>query len=425
MTGQDFRKLADEKCNQYTVVCWGSGGCFERLFKSINELYCLKYVIDKNPNKWNTEVKPGVKCISPMELKPQEKLLVIICVESDAVCKEIEQELKEKGIYDYIWAIEWITEYLKLKRRKSLEKCLDKDVLTNKSVTDLDRDNLSFVVTGKMDYSGEYTADKSIGSIKTFFPKATIILVTWEGENVEPVKNLCEKIIFLKEPEAKGNYNNEKWTGKHRQNTINKQQLCVNTGLKEVTTQYAIRLRTDFVLENDNFFELYKENVEKYIKRDSNYLIFKDRVLVSQAFMYDPALFEGAYSYMVSDCFAFGLTEDLLKLWDGHEEPDDEMNYFMNGNHGELFNPAVFSTRYNAEQCFFINCVKKSGLNVELPSYYYDQNAKAEKDYYKVLSSNVFVGTEKELGLKSKFNEYDMRCFLGSTDLADLYNMCF
>ena len=86
------------------IVAWGAGDCFTRNYSKIKEFYDIKYVCDSNPNKWNTEIAPGVVCISPDTLKEMKGVVVVIMVDNPVVAQKIANQLQEMGInkHDYV-----------------------------------------------------------------------------------------------------------------------------------------------------------------------------------------------------------------------------------------------------------------------------------------------------------------------------------
>ena len=121
--------------------------------------------------------------------------------------------------------------------------------------------------------------------------------------------------------------------------------------------------------------------------------------------MHNPDVFDNAYSYMLSDCFLFGTTDDLKMLWDGYQAPDEVMNCFSGGFGAGMDNPAEFNHRYNAEQIFLLNAIRKSKLGVHIPSHYAD-NSDEEilSDYEQIIASNIIIGDNTDLGLQSRFD---------------------
>lgn len=193
-------------------------------------------------------------------------------------------------------------------------------------------------------------------------------------------------------------------------------------------TTYAVRLRSDFYLTNDNLLPFYQEWCQILNRYDVGYQIFRNRVLTSNYYTRDPRNDNGGYVYQLSDCFQFGLTEDLLKLWDGHQESFASLNYFKSHPRSKYYNPEGFNHGYTAEQYFFLNVIRKAGLQVQIPEYYMDTSSERFVfESEKLFASNVIVGNYLQLGLQSKFrdlNPDDLR-FYSLSRIAEeyLYNV--
>ena len=264
------------------------------------------------------------------------------------------------------------------------------------------QEELTFVVTGRVTMDGEYNTHRCLESIRRFFPGSKIILSTWKGENVDPIRSMCDEILLhepLLELEIKYFL---KSVPDSRFSNINKQQYCVNAGLKRVTTKYAARIRSDFYFYNRSLLKFFAQAAKMLNKADSQYQIFQRHILVSERYTHDP---RKMYAYQLSDCFQLGLTEDLLRLWDGHAEPEEELDWFERPHQIQWSNPRNQNSRYSMEQCLFLNTVKKAGLDVQLPEWYADcRSDRMIYQYEKVLASNVIVGAHTSIGIRSKFD---------------------
>ena len=291
------------------------------------------------------------------------------------------------------------------------------------------KDDITFVISGKVGLTGSFSTQRCIESVRRFFPTSQVILSTWAGEPVEKLASLCDEVLLLKEPKEKPcKYYCTEDHPAQGVNSINKQQFSVHAGLRRVHTTYAVHLRSDFYLANDNLLPFYQEWCQILNRYDVGYQIFRNRVLTSNYYTRDPRNDNGGYVYQLSDCFQFGLTEDLLKLWDGHQESFASLNYFKSHPRSKYYNPEGFNHRYTAEQYFFLNVIRKAGLQVQIPEYYMDTSSERFVfESEKLFASNVIVGNYLQLGLQSKFrdlNPDDLR-FYSLSRIAEeyLYNV--
>ena len=91
-----------------TVVGWGAGVCFYRNIKAIKEVYDLKYVCDKDPDKWG-QVFEGVACISPKALSEMGNAAVVIMIDNPGTCLQIANEACGMGIEHIDHVEHWLS----------------------------------------------------------------------------------------------------------------------------------------------------------------------------------------------------------------------------------------------------------------------------------------------------------------------------
>ena len=269
------------------------------------------------------------------------------------------------------------------------------------------KDDMTFVVCGKIEHYGEWNTYHGLNSIRRFFPASRIILATWEGENVEHLSGLYDELVLCERPKLPKRNIYTRVSGMKKYNSINDQRYLVSEGFKRVTTKYAVKTRTDFYLINDNILHFYKKWASILDKREEGYQVFDGRVLVSQYFVFEPRMLGGAKAYALSDCFQMGLTRDLKMLWNGERIPDEVMNWFDEHPDSEMENPEQFNHQYIAEQLFFLPLLKKVLPDLPYPRWYFDR----EQDAYtfeseKVLASNVLIGDRRLMGLATKFDSF-------------------
>lgn len=90
------------------IVGWGAGDCFGRNIHNIKTVYDLRWVCDNDPEKWGTEIAPGVKCISPRKLREMEDVLVIVMIDSPAVSFKVANQLLDMGICRFDHVSNWM-----------------------------------------------------------------------------------------------------------------------------------------------------------------------------------------------------------------------------------------------------------------------------------------------------------------------------
>lgn len=284
-----------------------------------------------------------------------------------------------------------------------------------------EKDNLTFVVCGKVLTQGKLRTWDCLASIREYFPTSRIILSTWLGEPVEELVSMYDELVLSDASLYPLEYSS--LLNKNRPNTANIQQISGHAGLSRVKTKWAVKTRTDFILTGDGFFQFYSHWDSVLNVRLPEYSIFKRRVLVPWLFTKNPE--KTSVAYQMSDFFQLGLTEDLLLLWDGHQETKETLNYFADHPNSPYSNPDQYNHLYNVEQGFFLHAVKKR-LSVWMPQWYCDPAAREHLDeIHRVYASNFLTATLFELGLKTRWEAeepiFEPGTFLSFQMLTDWY----
>lgn len=265
------------------------------------------------------------------------------------------------------------------------------------------KEDITFVVCGKIIESGCLSTARCLKSIRRFFPESPIILSTWEQESVNLLKGLYDELVVSKEDKRLLQYPSILDHLK-RPNTVNVQQVTGFAGVSRVKTTWCVKTRTDFLLGGDAFYKLYLHWNAALDRYNPEYRVFKQRILAPWLFTENPE--KNAIAYMLSDFFQFGLTEDLQMLWDGHLESDETLDFFRSYNIEHFNNPEQYNHRYNVEQCFFMNVLRKSCPSVVLPRWYCDSDMLTHLPEIKtVYASNFLFGTFRELRLWTRWTE--------------------
>ena len=207
----------------------------------------------------------------------------------------------------------------------------------------IDSKDISVVVQGAIK---KKEAKKCLNSIRKYLPNAEIILSTWKGSNVN---NLNYDILVENEDPGAIIFCGDIY------NNINRQLLSTQNGLKKVTRQYVLKLRTDFYLAGSDFLNYF----EKFPKRNEKYSLFKHRVII-------PTVYSRLFSeetllpvlFHPSDFYMFGKTEDIKAYFMNTDlAPTEDMaNYDIEYSQ----KPYKLATwRYTPEQYFCWSYVKQ------------------------------------------------------------------
>lgn len=241
---------------------------------------------------------------------------------------------------------------------------------------------------------------KCISSIKMWLPKAKIILSTWENEKINLDFDVLdvEEIIFNKDPGFKTR-------GENINNNVNRQIVSTVNGLKKAKTTYALKFRTDFYFINNSFLN-YFDLLKKY---NYDYKIVNKRILVCMQGTQKTTTKRYSYAYHVSDFCAFGLTEDLINLYDVPLVTNEEFDYFLHNEN----KPTWRINKYSPEQHIVINFLKKNNKNIECDYYcHVNENIKSESDNY--LINNFYPICLSKYGIKP------MKYYLATSYRIDL-----
>lgn len=102
------------------VVLWGCGYSFFNNLSKVEQYCKVRYVCDNDSKKWNTEILPGIRCISPEQLSNKDNTFVVIMLEDGAVGFDIVHQLQTLGIKYFDIVKNWLKYANKLNWR-SLE----------------------------------------------------------------------------------------------------------------------------------------------------------------------------------------------------------------------------------------------------------------------------------------------------------------
>lgn len=162
--------------------------------------------------------------------------------------------------------------------------------------------DLSIVFQGQVNHhsSNFYS---NVLKTKAIFPSAEYILSTWKGAD-EEYFYLFDIVILNEDPgitaiDPLG----------IKDNNILRQLVSTYNGLLSATKTYAIKIRTDFFIDGDNFIKKW-ESAARY---KNEYSLFSDRILTLTLGTNDPE--KSIPLFHCSDFFNFGMREDLLKYW--------------------------------------------------------------------------------------------------------------
>jgi len=236
---------------------------------------------------------------------------------------------------------------------------------------------------------------KSILSIKKYLPGAKIILSTWKGQSLDGLE--FDDLIESKDPGFNIRQYKNDGTPKHYNN--NRQIVSTLAVLKKVTTKYAVKLRSDNYLCGNDFVELQSA----FTERCSEFKFLTERVVVCNTFTRKYAKGQRV-AFHLSDFFYFGLTSDLLSIWDIPLIPD----YTPTDKHP--YNLASPNYLIDCTQLFWLSTLAKFNDEIHL-SHLLDNTTPKIHQSNICFANNLIVASAKELGLNlgDKFTNKKVR----------------
>ncbi|GAD80544.1 WavE lipopolysaccharide synthesis family protein [Vibrio ezurae] len=248
----------------------------------------------------------------------------------------------------------------------------------------------------------EGITQRCLRSVREHLPGAKIILSTWYDQDLDGLD--YDELVLCQDPGHNIRQYNRDGSPHYFNN--NRQIVSTAEGLKKVKTKYAVKLRSDNYLTNNDFVEYQK----KYDVFGDAHRYFNQRVVVSDIFTRKFA--KGlSVPLHISDFFYFGLTSDLLSLWDLPLEKDYIPSQAL---------PFDASDPYHLVDCtqlFVLKSLKKIGEKFDL-KHLHDKSIVGTKISEEFIANNLIIlgETQLGLGLPSKFK--------GNTRVSKLKGKC-
>ncbi|WP_428049860.1 WavE lipopolysaccharide synthesis family protein [Candidatus Avelusimicrobium caledoniensis] len=254
----------------------------------------------------------------------------------------------------------------------------------------IDPKDISVVVQGAVDAR---LTPLCLASIRQYLPGAEIILSTWRGTET---KGLDYDILVLnRDPGC--SICDEQWNVK---NNVNRQIISTKNGLKKVQRRYALKLRTDISLTSLNFLRYWK----KFPKRTDDCRVLTERVLINNLYCANPH--KTNFCFHVSDWVFFGLTEDLLKIWNIPSISVADSVYFKGHPRPKIDPIPTWLFRWIPEQYIWTSCLLKSGQSFVF-NHFTDISSKNLYESELSFANNVVIINYEDFGINfMKFDPY-------------------
>lgn len=172
--------------------------------------------------------------------------------------------------------------------------------------------DITVVVQGPVQSMPERLQDEGITqrcltSVRQHLPGARIVLSTWPDQDLDGLE--FDELVVNEDPGP--NIIGYQRNGEPRKENTNRQIVSTMGGLRRVATEYAMKLRADNFLTGTGFKELQVQ----YPKRSDEFRILKERVVITNTLM--RRYYRGRrVAFFLSDFIDFGLTDDVMNIWD-------------------------------------------------------------------------------------------------------------
>jgi hypothetical protein len=202
--------------------------------------------------------------------------------------------------------------------------------------------DISVVVQGPL-YEG--LTREAVASVRRHLPGAEVIYSGWSGSDASSLQ--ADQVVLSEDPGGRPHPHDPRFL----YNT-NRQIVSTRAGLQAAARPYAVKLRSDHLLTSAQFLQY----GDRFPKRGADYAVFEHRVIVSDIYTQNPQ--RGPYLFHPSDWFHFGLTRDLLLLWDLPFAPEPESTEYFRLHPEEKTRDVPELVRYPTEQYNWLHCLR-------------------------------------------------------------------
>lgn len=264
----------------------------------------------------------------------------------------------------------------------------------------INNSDITVVIQGPIHHSSGISSEtgltsRSISAIRKYFPGAVIVLSTWIGQEAEDLT--YDKLVLSQDP-GPTIVKYHKNGSPHTVN-VNRQIVSTLAGLKAVETKYAMKLRSDNVLNSARL----KNLLLRYPKRASEHKLTKERIISSNVFAkeYSQGL---PIPFFPSDFFQFGRSEDLLALWDIPLIEDYQYDKKLAGKRQSKLYPWP---DLHVEQTLWLSFINKY-IPIQMP-HKFGTGRKQLKLSRKIIANNLIIAERAELDLEvpERLNQND------------------
>lgn len=253
----------------------------------------------------------------------------------------------------------------------------------------IDHRDITVVAQGAID---EVLTPVSLHSIRQVLPGATIILSTWEGSEVDGLD--YDVLVESQDPGA-GFCD----SAHHIRNNVNRQIVSSRNGLKAARTPYALKTRCDIQLVSDGFLRYFEKHGAL---KPGNNAIVDNRIVINNLYCSDPRI--SRFCFHVSDWVQFGLTRDVLNMWDIALQPLEDNDYFSTRPRPAHDPIPSWTFKYIPEQYIWSMFLKKNGMRLNFDHFADDRDIEKSEASF---ANNLIIVDYEDFGIRFlKFNPY-------------------
>jgi hypothetical protein len=225
---------------------------------------------------------------------------------------------------------------------------------------------------------------RALQSIREHLPGSEVILSTWAGSDASGLD--YDRLVLSDDPGAYPQPHDPRF-----HYNVNRQIVSTAAGLRAAGRPLAVKLRSDMLLTGRGFLDYFN----RYPKRGAEYTIFEQRVISLTGV--NPE--RHGSLFMPGDWFSFGLTSDLLLLWDIPLAPEPETSRYFQLHPEENRLGESELNRFNPEQYIWVQC-----LSVKFPipfRHNQDYSAEAIRVAELALANNLILLSPREINLET------------------------
>lgn len=264
--------------------------------------------------------------------------------------------------------------------------------------------DISVVIQGPV-YPG--ITVKTVQNVMEKLPGAQVIVSTWEGADVSELPDGID-IVFNKDPGGTPLYDNPLIF-----NSANRQIVSTMGGLRKATRKYTIKMRSDMFFENLNFLKYW----DKYQKRGPRYKFLEHRIITSTSFAPNPH--REPKPYHPSDWFFFGLTDDMIDVFDSPLCPEPETSRYFETHKRPIVKydswiPAL--TQYATEQYIWVAFIRRH-IDLDFKHCFDIERGNIERSE-EIFANNVIMLDVRDIG----YGSYKHKNIKNGFDLTFMYS---